>query len=150
MKKIFRAVIAIANCGMWYKLFGLHMNAILLTMNDNVCICLSTWLHCTANIRLKLFFRTDIIFDTFRFYNGFSMIILAVLFVATACSALSVNNLVDIVIAVKHYFRSGCVCLLHDEGNGKSWESHIITKIFFFYQFVLLQTPWYSTMRNIL
>jgi hypothetical protein len=88
---------------------------------------------CTANIRLTFFFQTDIIFDIFRYYNSFSMTLLAVLFLATACSALSVNNLVDIVIAVKQYFRSGCVCLLHDRGNGKFWQSHFVTKIFFLF-----------------
>jgi hypothetical protein len=52
------------------------------------------------------------------------MTLLAVIILATTCSALtiSVNNLVDIVIAVKQYFPSGCVCLVHDQGNGKYWD----------------------------
>jgi hypothetical protein len=44
---------------------------------------------------------------------------LMVIVSVSACAAFSVNDLVDIVIAVKQYFRSGCIFLLHDNGNGK-------------------------------
>jgi hypothetical protein len=51
--------------------------------------------------------------------TGFNMAFLTVLLLAMTCSAFNINDLADIVTAVKHHFRSRCVCLLLDRDNGK-------------------------------
>jgi hypothetical protein len=47
---------------------------------------------------------------------------LTVLLLAS-CSAFSVTDLVEIVLAVKLHFRSGCVCVAHDQADGKCSEA---------------------------
>jgi lauroyl/myristoyl acyltransferase len=47
------------------------------------------------------------------------MTLLAILLLPS-CSAFNVTYLVDIVVAVKQHFRSGCVCVVHDQDTGKS------------------------------
>jgi hypothetical protein len=63
--------------------------------------------------------------NTFRRHNGCSVRLLLTSFLLTSCSGFNVSYLVDIVLAVKLHFRSGCVCIAHDQVNGKSGKSVI-------------------------
>lgn len=49
-----------------------------------------------------------------------SMKIFLLFFVVTSCSGFNVDTFVGTVIAMKQYFRSGCVYTLHDQRTGKS------------------------------
>jgi hypothetical protein len=53
-------------------------------------------------------------------FVGHSMKDLLLIFLIGSCAGFNKEqNFVDIVVAVKHYFRSGCVYILHEEEHGE-------------------------------
>ena len=59
----------------------------------------------------------------FRCHNRFRVGLLLTGLLLTSCSAFNVTDLVDIVLAVKLHFRSVCVCVAHDQADGKSTKA---------------------------
>jgi len=68
-------------------------------------------------------FVSNVIFNNFSFLNHCRVNLLLMSLLLTSCSTFNVTDLVDIVLAVKLHFRSGCVCVAHDHADGKSSKS---------------------------
>lgn len=71
--------------------------------------------------------------NNFRCYNRCTVKLLLTGLLLTSCSAFNVTDLVDIVLAVKLHFRSVCVCVAHDQADGKSSQPLVLFCYFIIY-----------------